>query len=442
MRVAVPGRVWVRHPSGVVEGAAAAAPHAAFAVGGVVVDDEGAVLGQGAAGEASAAAAGGVAVYATGDQVAARAPARHRLGRRGARGGAGGGHHLPRRRRGGAAAAGSARRFHRVDAGVGAAETWLSCRVGSTWRAPLRLSAPGHDTTATAIAVDPAGRALVVWRDRDADRLEYVVATPTGGVAAPTALRAGARAAAAAAVRPGVFALLYAGPHPGRPSLVIRRSLVLGRLGRPVRMGSGAAVTPVGVTVDALGRQAYAWLASARPGGRPSLFVRYARRTTRLHGRAIAAGAPALNPAGDLAVPVVRDGAAGLMIVRGPMRLRVVHPPAKALGGATLRLRLRVAGALQPHRIRSSCGARTVATSAAKVVVLVQVPRRHDLACTFRIAERGSSARASLTIRALAPGHRGSHRGRAGGARRVRAGSDGAGLRASGGAGADRGAGA
>jgi hypothetical protein len=169
-----------------------------------------------------------------------------------------------------------------------------------------------------------------------------------------------------------------------------------------VRLGRGTSATAVGIGLNPAGRRAYAWLAQARRGGPQRLLVRAGGTTTRLESAGIRAGQPVLNAAGDLGVPFVRRGRAAVLLYRAAMRVRVVRPPATAPARTTVRLRLRIAGALFSHRVRSTCGARTVARTATTAVVVVEMPARHDLVCTFRVAERESSASTSLTIRGRA----------------------------------------
>jgi hypothetical protein len=396
VRLTMPGTAWVRRPSGRVERAPKARTRIAFVSGAAVVGDDGTVLAAASSGVPSVATAGGVTVYATGNHVAARvgsgtrwsaempvAPATHGISYGTVALAAGGGRVCVA--------------FLRTDAAVGSAETWFACRVRGVWRPATPLSATGHATSVPAIAVDRAGRALVLWRDLDAGRIEYVVVAPSGARAAPTALVDRGTSAAARPVAVGSFVLLYTFTTPGQPATVVRRALVRGRLGPPVQLGRVTSATAVGIGLTAAGRRAYVWLA-----GRRALFVRTGGSTLRLAGTDIRAGQPVVNAAADVAVPYVRAGRAGVLVYRSSMRLRVVRPPASAIAGTTVRLRLRISGALNSHRVRSTCGARTVARTATTAVVLVRVPARRDLTCTFRVAERGSSVRTSLTIRAVA----------------------------------------
>lgn len=439
VRVAMPGKAWLRHPSGAIERAAPVADRLAFAAGGAVVGDDGTVLATAAAGEPAVATAGGLAVYATGDRLAARAGS--------AAGWSGEETVAPATADvtyGAVAAAAAGGRvcvaFLRHDAALRATETWLTCRVAGVWRPPARVSETGHDTASPAVAVDPSGRAFALWRDADADRLEYLVVAPDGSAPAPTAFANHGRSVTAISTGLGAFELLYAAGRRGSPVTVSRRTLIRGRLGGKVRLGKGVAADVVGIGVNSSGRHAYAWRASAAPGGPLGLFVRAGHGTARLTGGTIAAGVPVLNVAGDVAVPFLRQGRAGVLVHRAPLRARLVRPPAKVVGGATVRLRLRFTGALTAPRIRSTCGAKVAAKTATAAALLVEVPQRHDLRCVFRIGERGSSARVSLTIRALAAGRSGGRRRGPVGARRVHAGSDGAGLRAGGRTGHVRGA--
>ncbi len=428
VRVAMPGAAWLRHPSGTIERGGRGRTRVAFAFGGAVVGDDGTVL---AAGDASVSTAAGVAVYSTGGRVAARSGSAAGWSAEIAVAGAGVGITYGAV----AAAAGGGRVcavFLRTDAAVGAPETWLACRVRGRWRSPSQLSATGHATAAAALAIDRAGRVLAVWQDVDADRLEYVVVAPSGVAPVPTALVTGGRSAALLPSGFGAFVLLYTVARPGQPTVVVRRALVRGRLGPPKRLGSGVTATAVGIGVNARGRRAFVWRASSVRGGRERLFVRAGGSTGRLTGAGIEGGQPVVNAAGDVGLPFVRQGRAGVLVYRARMRISVAHPPRKAAARSSVRLRLRISGALDSHLIRSTCGARTVARTPTAAVVVVVIPARHDLACTFRVAERGSSARTSLTIRALARTRAGAGRRRALGSGLVRAGRHGARVRAGG----------